>query len=325
MAFHHGAIEAEEHAAIGRARVHLGAQHLEGAACDGRAQHRDPRALERRLQIIGDEARGPFGGFERDVAREAVGHHDIDRAGADVVALDEALELNRQVRVAQHLGGELDVLVALHLFGANVQQGHQRRLHAEHDAGEGRAHDGEIDEMTRLGADIGADIENDGLAAHGGPQRGDSRALDAVERTELELGHGHERAGVAGRDGGGGLAILHGLDRPPHGRLAATAQRLAGLVVHAHHIGGRANFDDLDKPRLAGDQLFKLVLTSVQQKTRARMTDARNGDAVDHGTGGVVATHGVDRDDKRTGFGRISHGWAPVSGQAEAATTSRPS
>ena len=62
----------------------------------------------------------------------------------------------------------------------------------------------------------------------------DSRANGA----QRELGHRHQRAGVAGADRGVGLAVLHRVDREAHrGRLGA-ADRLARLFVAGDHIRG---------------------------------------------------------------------------------------
>ena len=72
-------------------------------------------------------------------------------------------------------------------------------------------------------------------ARQGRPQPGDGRPLDARHGRQDELGHGHQGAGVAGRDHEVGLALLHGLERQPHAGAAAAAHRLARLVLHLHH------------------------------------------------------------------------------------------
>ena len=74
------------------------------------------------------------------------------------------------------LPGFLDLFLALDLLDADIEQADGRPLDAEQRARHGRAHDGEIDELVRVGADRGADVEHDALAAHGRPDRGDRRA-----------------------------------------------------------------------------------------------------------------------------------------------------
>ena len=83
--------KAEEHAAIDLARVHLLAQRVEGAAGEEIADPGHQGAAHRRAQIGGDLPGGAFGGLQRDVAGKALGHDDIDRALADIVAFDEAV------------------------------------------------------------------------------------------------------------------------------------------------------------------------------------------------------------------------------------------
>ena len=61
---------------------------------------------------------------------------------------------------------------------------------------------------------------------------GDGGPLDAGHGAEHQLGHGHQRAGVAGRDGEVGLALLHGLERQPHAGAAPATHGLARLVLH---------------------------------------------------------------------------------------------
>ena len=67
-----------------------------------------------------------------------------------------------------------------------------------------------------------------------GHSAGDGGPLDARHGREHELGHGHQGAGVAGRDHEVGLVLLHGIEREPHAGRAAAAHRLARLVLHLH-------------------------------------------------------------------------------------------
>ena len=107
-----------------------------------------------------------------------------------------------------------------------------RAIEAEDGARHRRAHHREVDQHLGVGADRRADVEHDALAAQRRPDRGDRRPLDAGQRLQAELRHRHQRAGIAGRDGGARLAVPHRLDRAPHRRLPAPLpQRLARLVV----------------------------------------------------------------------------------------------
>ena len=93
--------------------------------------------------------------------------------------------------------------------------------------------------MPGIGADRGAEIEHDRFALQRRPDRGNRRTLDPGHGPELELGHRHQRAGVAGGDRHVRLALLHRVDGEPHrGFPAPLAQRLARLVVHLdRHVG----------------------------------------------------------------------------------------
>ena len=75
----------------------------------------------------------------------------------------------------------------------------------------------------------------------GRPLPGDGRPLDARHGRQDEPGHGHQGAGVAGRDHEVGLGLVHGIERQPHAGRAAAAHRLARLVLHLHH---RIGMDD---------------------------------------------------------------------------------
>ena len=71
---------------------------------------------------------------------------------------------------------------------------------------------------------------------------GNRRPVDPGQHAQAEPRHRHQRAGIAGGNRDIGLAFLDGLDRKPHRRvLAAAAQRLARLVVHAD---GDVGMDD---------------------------------------------------------------------------------
>ena len=57
----------------------------------------EQRTAQRRTQEMHDELGRAFGGLQRDIAGETVGHDDVDRAFGNVVAFDEAGKFHRQV------------------------------------------------------------------------------------------------------------------------------------------------------------------------------------------------------------------------------------
>ena len=119
--------------------------------------------------------------------------------------------------------------------------------------------------------------------------------LDAGHGAQDQLRHGHEGAGVAGRDGDVGLALVHGVDGEPQAGALAAAQRLAGLVGHGD---GERRVDDA---RL-GRQRGKLVqlrpdarLIAVEDEAQRRMALQRERGARNDNVGPVIASHGVER------------------------------
>ena len=88
---------------------------------------------------VDDLARRALGSLQRDVAAETFRHDDIGRALADAVAFDEAdiFEL-RQVHRAQHFTRLANLLVALDLLDADIEQADGRprpiEQHARHRA-----------------------------------------------------------------------------------------------------------------------------------------------------------------------------------------------
>ena len=190
VAFHDDAIQAEKHAAIGLAHVHLLAQALEGAPGEHITDLGQQGAAHRGAQIFADLAGGALGGLQRDVAGKALGHDHVDRAFADVVALDEAAIVERfQIGFAQKEPGLLDLLLALDLLDPDIEQPDRRPLRAEHGSRHGGAENGEVDQLLGIGADRGADIEHHAFAAHGRPQCRNRRPVD--------IGHGAQAKACA--------------------------------------------------------------------------------------------------------------------------------
>ena len=126
---------------------------------------------------------------------------------ADIVALDEAEIVDAvEVGLAEQPAGFLDLFLALDLLDADIEQADRRALDLEQRARHGAAHQGEIHQLLRVGADRRADIEHDALALQRRPDRRDRRALDIGHGAQAELRHRHQRAGIAGRDDHIGVA-----------------------------------------------------------------------------------------------------------------------
>ena len=226
------AFQAQQAGAVVAFRIEL----LERLAREHRAQHRHDAFLERGLH----EARQAFDRLEHDVADETVAHDDVDRALEDVIAFDIAEKVQFAtfgVGAQQHAGG-FHRLIALDVFGADVEQADGRARDALDRRTQHRAHDGELVQVVRLAVDVGAEVEDIGRAAllvrH---DRADRRAVDAGHGLEHVARDGHQGAGIAGRDAGVGAAILDGLDRHPHRRILLAAQGHFDRVFHRDDFG----------------------------------------------------------------------------------------
>jgi hypothetical protein len=301
VAFHHHAVQAEEHAAIERARIELPAHHAQRAAREQSADAPQERARQRHAQKRADQLGGTFRGLQRDVAGESVRHHHVDAARADAVAFDEAAEFDGKPGGAQDMGGALHRLDAFDFLFADIEQAHRRPFDAEHDAREGLAHDREIDQLLGAAPGIGADVEHDALTPQRGPDHGDGRARNPRNHAETEHRDGHQRAGVAG--GNRDLDFLVGdrIERVPHAGIAPAPERLRRLLRHADDVGGVADLGALGERAVARQNRLENGLVAVQQEPQLGMALARDCDARHDRGRSQIAAHGVDRKDKLLG------------------------
>src|SRR5690606_17315442 len=97
VTLHRDAVEAEERATVNAPRVDFLLQNAETAARQERPEPGKQRPHHGVLEILADLARRALGGLERDIAGKALHDHDIHLALADLVALDEAAIVQRQL------------------------------------------------------------------------------------------------------------------------------------------------------------------------------------------------------------------------------------
>ena len=215
----------------------LSLQRAERRARQQIAELPDQRAVHARaLSNSADLPCGALRGLERDVAGKAFGHHHVDRPLADIVALDEA-DIVEMRRLTARAGCGRPRAPASSPFTSStpiLRSPTRRPVEAEQHPRHGAAHHGEIDQVLGIGADRGAEVEHDRVAPAASARCAAiaGRSIPAMV-SQVEFGHRHQRAGIAGRDRDVGVALLDGVDGEPHrGLPAALAQRLARLVVH---------------------------------------------------------------------------------------------
>src|SRR6478735_1098559 len=132
MALDDDAVEAEEDAAVHTARIHLFAQHVEGALGEEVADLGKQRARHCSAQILTDLPRCTFGRLQSNIAREAFGHDAVDGTLPQVVAFDEAIVLERvDVGLTEQAPRFLHLFLALDLFYPDIQQANRRTLDLE--------------------------------------------------------------------------------------------------------------------------------------------------------------------------------------------------
>ncbi len=227
-----------------------------------------------------DLARRTFGGLKRDVARESFRDDHVHDALADVVPFDKAdIVEERKIALAQDLPGLAHLLEAFHLLNADVQQADGRPLAPEQDARHRRAHHRKIDEMCRVGADAGAQVEHNRFATHRRPARRNRGPVDPGQGLELEFCQRHERTGVAGGHGKVGLPAFHRVDRHRHRGLPAPLPQRLALEL---------------RPRV--DQRLDQGAVPEQEEFNARVPVERTLRAGDDHGRTMVAPHGVERD-----------------------------
>ncbi len=132
--------------------------------------------------------------------------------------------------------------------------------------------------MLGIGADRGANVEDDRFPPQRRPKHGNSRPVNRRNHVQANLGHRHERAGVTRGKGGIGLAPFDGFERLPHRRGApAVAQRLAGLVFHTDFDIRVPHARDAGEPRIGCKQGFQPRLIAEKRETEGMLGQRERG------------------------------------------------
>ncbi len=196
----------------------------------------------------------------------------------------------RRVVAAQRFSGVLHRLDALHFLDADIEQSDGRLLQIEQNTAPWRCPSARATQMILASAPIEAPRSS---TMNSPPQRRPDRARwpglsTPSSMVQIELGHRHQRAGVAGRDADIGFAALDRIEREPHRRHASSvAQRLARFVVH---LDGDIGMDDardsfqrgvfvefgLNARGIADQEKLRVRVTLLRQRAPGITTEGQN-------------------------------------------------
>ena len=178
---------------LGRRGARSGSR-LASMSCEGPLQHRR-------------RAGGAFRGLQRDIAGKPVDDH-VDIAARQVVALDEADGERRLRRPTAHPPRPASRCPSHPR--SDIEQATAAR--GQHDPRIGRAHYRELDEVAGVALGTGAEIDHICHPVSAAARR--ARAGRCRAACATRLGHRHQRAGVAGRNGAIGRSPISRLRSP---------------------------------------------------------------------------------------------------------------
>ncbi len=195
--------------------------------------------------------------------------------------------------------GILHLVMPFHFLRTHVQQADLRAVEAEHGAGVSIAHHGELDEIFGSAVDVRAHIEQHYMLAARRHRGGDGRAVNARQRFQHELGGGHQRAGIAGRDHGAGLALLHRIERMAHAGFTPRAQSDGGFFIHRNDGIGMDDLRAGGQAAAARDQRADDGFTAEKDEPRIGIFLQHTACTMDDCLGRFVAAHGIQCDWER--------------------------
>ena len=141
------------------------------------------------------------------------------------MAFDEAAELRAHMGIPEDFSSGAHAVIALQFLTADIQQTDTGRGEAKRHTREGIAHDGEFHQVTRITLHIGAKIQQHHIAARGGANRRQRRAINFRHGLDDNLGQRHQRPSIAGGNNTRRFASRHRINGEAHGRTAHTQRR----------------------------------------------------------------------------------------------------
>jgi len=190
-----------------------------------------------------------------------------------------------------------DEAVALALLGADGEEANAGPGGAEDDAGVVGAEDGVVHQVLGAGLGVGAGVDQDEMPLVARDDGGQGGPVHALHHAQAEGGSGHEGAGVAGTDGGGGGTGLDEFQGAHHRGVLLGLERLERLVVHRDHLGGVMDGDaPAGRQAGAGDERLQLLLPANEDdRAEPRLVGEGEPHRRHHLGRAEVAPHGINR------------------------------
>ena len=212
---HHKTGEPQQHSPAVMAVVHPFSHAPHGPAREQGPQEGDWTLLDLFSHHPAHQPGCGLGGFDKDVAREPVGHNDIRKTRRDLFAFDIALKTNagglfEQLEAVDHQ------LVALARLFAVAQNADRRLLDADQLARVDGAHHRKLLEMFRPHVGIGADVQDQADALQRGERADQSRPRDPLDPPHVQDTGGQGPACIPGRHKGLRCVAFHQFTADDH-------------------------------------------------------------------------------------------------------------
>ena len=177
-----------------------------------------------------------FAGLEYDVPDETIRNDHVRDVVEEIAALHVSNEADG--RRVQKPRGFKHELIPFASFLADRKYAHPRLRDVQHGSRVGRPHDRELLEPFGLTIDIRPGVEQNGRSVERRPHRRNRGTRDPFNRAQLDQCDRKERAAIARRNNGIGLALFDEIDRDAERGSLARASGRRRREIHGNCPGG---------------------------------------------------------------------------------------
>ncbi len=303
MTLDDNSLQPEKARTVVLSRIEIRPQTAQQRQYDSTDNARAKRTLEKRLDSGDQHPSQALAGFEQYVADKAIAYDHVGFTAIQPIPLDEALivEISGLLQQQRSL---LDLLIALDLFGTDIQQRDPRLLSPQR-FGRHSPHDSKLEKLLGRAIDICAQVQQQAWVSLRRERCHHSRPIDTWQRSQNLARQCHQRAGVTGAYTSIGFTVANLLEGNTHGRAWLATQCLSRAFSHTNDF---RRIDDFQArtidPRMLGDKLFeKGRLADKDQMQRGAFSQTGQ-TGRNNAVGTEVPTHCIDRDD-RSGQGLL--------------------